>query len=147
MVWVIAFVFNSRIFKTASFRISALFGFVFGACFVVLLLVTYLTTTAALRDQIHREVSEKLQTIASEADADGITAIVQDINERTAQRGSTNSYYFLSDAQGKKLAGNIDNVEIKSGWQEIVLKEKLSASAANQMDGDHQLWEIGRAHV
>ena len=93
----------------------------------------YLTTTAALRDQIHREVSEKLETIAIEAEADGIAAIVQDIDERTAQKGSTNSYYFLGDAQGKKLAGNIYNVEIKSGWQEIVLKDNLNAATANQM--------------
>ena len=112
--------------------------------FVVLLLVTYLATTAALRDQIHREVSEKLETIAIEAEADGIAAIVQDIDERTAQKGSTNSYYFLGDAQGKKLAGNIDNVEIKSGWQEIVLKDNLNAATANQMDEDHQLWGIGQ---
>ena len=106
--------------------------------------MTYLATTAALRDQIHREVSEKLQTIASEAEADGIAAIVQDIDERTAQKGSSNSYYFLGDVQGKKLAGNIDNVEIKSGWQEILLKENLSASTANQVDEDHQLWGIGQ---
>ena len=108
-----------------------------------LLFVTYLTTTTALRGQMQTEIRAQLNVMASEAEADGIESIVQDINERTAQSSGLDGYYFLSDGTGKKLAGNLDGVELRDGWRESGLSDSIIAKLGSQVDEDHQIWGQG----
>jgi signal transduction histidine kinase len=139
----IASVLSSRLFKTASFRLSALYGGVFALGFGALLLVTYFTATNALRDQIRTEVQNDLHALTVEAGADGLDSIIQDINERTQPVSGSIAYYFLADAHGKKLAGNLDNIAARNGWQETPFDEAIIAKTENPADEDHQLWGQG----
>ena len=134
---------GSRLFKTASFRLSALYGGVFAFGFGTLLLVIYWTTTTALRDQIRTEVQSDLHALTTEAAADGVDAIVQDINDRVVPVSGTTAYYFLSDGQGHKLAGNLDGIAMRDGWQEAPLDEAAITKTGNLDDEDHQLWSQG----
>lgn len=134
---------NSRLFKTASFRLSALYGAVFAICFAALLFVTYWTTTTALREQMRMEIVDKIETITSEAKADGLSTIVLDINERISSKASSIGYYYLSDNNGQKLAGNLDGIIAKDGWQEISLNESSSVNLTSSLDEDHLLWAQG----
>jgi signal transduction histidine kinase len=139
----IAFVPSSRIFKTASFRLSALYGGVFALGFGALLLVTYWTATTALRDQIRTEVQSDLHALTTEAKADGIGTIVQEIKERIIPIGGSTDYFFLVDGSGKKLAGNLENVAMRDGWQETALNSPSLAKSDAPADEDHQLWGQG----
>ena len=134
---------NSRIFKTASFRLSALYGAVFAICFAALLFVTYWTTTTALREQMRMEIMDRIETISSEAKADGLPTIVLDINERISSKAISIGYYYLSDSNGQKLAGNLDGVTTKDGWQEITLSEGAAVNSTSSLDEDHLLWAQG----
>ena len=136
-------VLNRRLFKTASFRLSALYGTVFAACFAALLFVTYWTTTTALRDQMRMEIADRIEAISSEAAADGTATIVLDINERTNSASKSIGYYYLSDGKGLKLAGNLDGIVAKDGWQEIALGEGPTVNSTWSPDEDHQLWAQG----
>jgi signal transduction histidine kinase len=139
----IACVLHNRLFKTASFRLSALYGGVFALGFGALLLITYFTTTNALREQIRTEVQNDLHALTVEAGADGLETIIQDINERIQPVSGSTAYYFLADAQGKKLAGNLDGITTRDGWQETPLDEAIIAKTGNPADEDHQLWGQG----
>ena len=135
--------YGNRLFKTASFRLSTLYGGVFAFGFGILLLITYWTATTALRDQIRVEVLNDLHALTAEAAADGMDAMVQDINERIVPVGGSTTYYYLSDSQGKKLAGNLDGIATRDGWQETILSDASVAKTGNFADEDHQLWGQG----
>jgi signal transduction histidine kinase len=136
-------VLDMRLFKTASFRLSALYGGIFTLGFGTLLLITYFTTTAALREQIRTEVQNDLNALTIEAGADGLGTIIQDVNERIQPASGSSAYYFLADAQGKKLAGNLNGIAKRDGWQEIPLDKNALKKSEVPADEDHQLWGQG----
>ncbi len=134
---------SKRLFKTASFQLTVFFSLIFAFCFMALLVVTYLTTTTALRGQMQTEILSQLNVMAIEAKSDGIPTIIQDINERTTPSDGQTGYYYLSDASGKKLAGNLDGIALQEGWQEAGLSDSTFAKTENQADDDHQVWGQG----
>lgn len=146
MVWGIRFVLNSRIFKTISFQLTALQSLIFAFCFLALLVTTYLTTTAALRGQMQTEIRTQLNAMVEEARTEGVETIIQDVNEHLAQTKGATGFYFLSDAAGKKLAGNLDNVAPVDGWHETGIGESAALQSASTVDEDHQIWAQG-AHL
>jgi signal transduction histidine kinase len=86
------------------------------------------------------EIRLDLRSLEEEAKADGTSAIIQDITERITQGGNAESFYFLSDASGHKLAGNLNAITPYEGWRESSVDDP-----ANQMfsDDDHRLWAQG----
>lgn len=133
-----------RLFQTASFRLTAFYGLLLTACFILLLSVSYWTLTSALRDQIKTKVEEDLNSLSIEGNSDGNASIVQDIVDRLRLTGSPAGFYYLVDSTGKKLAGNLDNVERKPGWQEVPFTGATAAKLEGLSDQDHQLWGEGR---
>lgn len=134
---------SRRIFKTVSFQLTAFYSLIFAICFFVLLLTSYVTTTAALRSQMQAEISGQLNAMVSEAETEGLDTIVQDIKERSSQAGSAAGYFFLSDGTGKKLAGNLAGISMKDGWRESGLSDSSVAALGNRSDEDHQIWGQG----
>jgi signal transduction histidine kinase len=133
-----------RLLKTASFRLTALYGAVLLASFALLLFFTFWTLTGALREQIRNKVSEDIQSLALEASTDGSASIARDIGERLKASGNLGDYYFLSGADGKKLAGNLDAVEKIEGWRETGFDSVTDRKFAALPDEDHQLWGQGK---
>lgn len=133
-----------RLLSTASFRLSTLYGVVTIFCFAILLAVTYWTATAALREQLRLEVLNDLQTLAVESDADGVGTIIQDINERTLVSSKIGGYYFLSNKDGLKLAGNLDAILPSEGWQELGFEHVTASLVMALTDEDHELWGQGK---
>lgn len=133
---------NSRIFRTISFQLTALFCLIFAACLVALLFTTYLTTYAALRTQMQTDVRSQLNTLAEEANSDGVDTIIQDIKERTVS-AKNSGFYFIGDSSGQKLAGNIDSVAPVDGWSEGTVGEATMAKIGKSPDEDHEIWGQG----
>jgi signal transduction histidine kinase len=131
----------SRVLKTTSFQLSLFYGAAFAAGFAFLLLVTYWSTTAILRDQIRLKVSGEIKTLVEEMSSDGLQSVAKDIQERMDVQGAGSQFYFLADRQGAKLAGNLDRVSVASGWQEIAHGAQIKdpADAAE----DNQIWGLG----
>ncbi len=133
-----------RLFKTASFRLTAFYGTLLVASFVVLLSVSYLTLTAALRDQMKTKIDEDFRSLSEEWIGDGDNSIIQDVHDKLKSSGNAGGFYFFVDSHGTKLAGNLDGISLKEGWQELPFAGVLSMPANNLNDRDHQLWGEGR---
>jgi signal transduction histidine kinase len=136
-------VLSKRLFKTASFQLTVVFGLIFAVSFMALLFITYWTATGALRSQMQSEIRAQLAVMAHEAQSDGIETIIQDINERTTPSDRQAEYYYLSDGNGKKLAGNLDGIGLQEGWRESGLSDSTFAKKDGQADDDHQIWGQG----
>ena len=134
---------SSRLFRTISFQLTAFYCLIFAVGFLSLLLITYLTTTTALRSQIQTEVLDQLRTMTTEAETDGITTVVEDIIEKTAVANNSAGFYFLSGPDGQKLAGNLDAVVPTAGWRETGLNFPTAAKVDTTLDVDHQIWGQG----
>jgi signal transduction histidine kinase len=134
-----------RLLNTTSFRLSLLFGVVFAGCFAILLALTYWTATAALRGQIQSQISEESQALLADAASDGTASIIQDIAERLKLDGSSAGYYILYDSGGSKIAGNLDQVPVKAGWQQLEFRDAMAAQPVSLADEDHELWGLGSA--
>jgi signal transduction histidine kinase len=134
-----------RLLKTASFRLTAIYGAALLASFALLLFFTYLTLTSALREQIKDKIAENIQALSGEAASDGVTSIIQDINERLTTSTNRADYYFLADATGAKIAGNLDRLEPMEGWHELALDAVTGQKpiAAADID-DLELWGQGK---
>jgi signal transduction histidine kinase len=135
---------TSRIFKTFSFQLTALHSVIFAACFLALLITTYLTTTAALRGQMQTEIREELNAMVEEARTDGISSVISDIGEHLAQSAGPTGFYFLSDPNGQKLAGNLDGVAPVDGWHETGIGDAAASRLNSSVDEDHQIWGQGK---
>lgn len=133
-----------RLLQTASFRLTAFYGLLLIACFILLLSVSYWTLTSALRDQIRTKVEEDLHSLSIEANTDGNAAIVQDIADRLRLTGNPVGFYYLVDMNGEKLAGNLDNFQRNLGWQEVPFTGVTATLLEGLIDQDHQLWGEGR---
>jgi signal transduction histidine kinase len=133
-----------RLFKTSSFRLTAIYGLVSAVSFGLLLLIIYWTVTAALRDQIRVRVEEDLHALIVDAANDGVASTAQDINERLKRPGVPPGYYFLAGPDGTKLAGNLDGVDEKENWQEFNFDVGKDIKPRPVEDIDHQLWGEGR---
>jgi signal transduction histidine kinase len=143
VVWGTACVRLPRLLKTASFRLTALYSAVFMLTFALLLVVTYLILTAALREQIKVKVQDDLKALTIDWQEDGLASIERDLNERADVTIGTGEFYYLEDATGKKLAGNLRDIPRMSGWQEAPLQSRLTTSAKLNPDDDHELWGQG----
>jgi signal transduction histidine kinase len=133
-----------RLLKTASFRLTALYSVVFMLSFGLLLILTYLTLTAALRDQIKVKVTEDQQTLITESKEDGLNSVAKDIQERTGLSASLGAFYYLEDATGQRLAGNLNKIPRVEGWQEKPFQNTVADYAGIDADEDHQLWGQGK---
>ncbi len=142
-MWGTHFVLNSRVFKTISVQLTALQSLIFALCFFALLIITYLTTTAALRAQMQNEIRGQLNAMFEDAKTDGVEAIARDIDELVGQSLGVTSYYYLSDATGKKLAGNLYGVTPIDGWRENDKGTGRAAPTDANTDDDHQIWAQG----
>ena len=134
---------SKRLFKTASFQLTVFFSLIFVFSFLSLLFITYWTATGALRSQMQSEIRAQLAVMAREAQSDGIATIIQDIQERTKPSERQAEYYYLSDSNGKKLAGNLDGITMQEGWQESGLSDSVLAKPDGDADDDHQIWGQG----
>lgn len=132
-----------RLFRTASFRLTALYGCVAVASFALLLLLTYLTLTTALREQIKVRVAEDLNAISTEATSDGMKSAVRDIEERIRISGGQGAYFYLADKTGQPIAGNLNKIPRTEGWQEFSPEGPITPWEEVKGDEDHQLWGSG----
>jgi signal transduction histidine kinase len=137
VVWGIGSLRVPRLFRTTSFRLSALGGGLFALCFGAFLLFTYWSTTAVLEQQLRARVGDELHAFVTEANTDGAQTVVQDIGERLSTLGPAIGFYYVAGANNQKLAGNIRKLNIQTGWQ------KIDQDGDDNNDEDHQIWGEG----
>lgn len=132
-----------RLTKTASFRLPVMFAGIFGACFTVLILITYFTASSAMREQVRRFIEEDTRALLAEVATDGQHSIITDINERLQDPEGPSDYYYFADSSGKKIVGNLDYMMPFEGWREAKFSARDLHDNKISAGDEHELWGKG----
>lgn len=94
-----------RLLRTSSFRLTLLYGGVFGLCVAVLFVIVAWSATGYIARQIDRTVANELTEVRADAARDTAPALRPVIEQLVAR--APGIYYLLQDARGHVLAGNM----------------------------------------
>ena len=122
---------STRLLRTTSFRLTAIYSAVFGLSFVVLFALTDWTASNALTRQLEASVDAELATLTSQLREAGTKGLVDAIAERLRSKTRPTAFYRLQDDRGRKLAGNLNTLEPFSGWRRLSVPDRLLGQSRN----------------
>jgi signal transduction histidine kinase len=131
----------NRLIKTASFRLAAVYAGVSLIAFLTLFATAYLITTRALDRQIRFGIEAEYASLLAESGTS--SEIMKQISERVRLPVGASFFYFLSDENGHKLAGNLNNIHRVAGWQVLQNLKATGETAELGNDDDHRLTAFG----
>ena len=108
-----------RLFRTTSFRLSALYVVLFGASVLVLIGVIYWIAIDELRQQLVAAVDGEVTALVETDRIGGAGQVAQTIARRLTSGGRLTTFYLLQDASGAKLAGNMPGMAPVTSWVEL----------------------------
>ncbi len=97
-----------RLFRTTAFKLSAIFLAVFTIFAAFLIGYIARNTTELLHAQMLQAVDAELASISDQYRRGGMPRVARSIELRSRQPGA--SLYFVTDAAGEKIAGNVETV-------------------------------------
>lgn len=109
----------SRIVRTTSFRLAAIYAGVFGASVLALIVVIYWIATEAMGQQLRAGIEAEVAALVEHDRAGGVTQVADAIRRRLASRRRATMYYLLTDPAGRKIAGNLLARPPHAGWSEL----------------------------
>src|SRR6185312_5740057 len=98
----------NKLVRTTTFRLSLTYLALFGAAAVVAISYIYWNTTVLLTRQLHETIDAELKGLAEQYSAGGLNRLVGTIADRSRTPG--NSLYYVSDAAGQRIAGNLGTI-------------------------------------
>jgi signal transduction histidine kinase len=98
----------TKLFRTTTFRLSLTYLALFGAAAAVAIFYIYWNTTVLLTQQLHDTIDAELKGLAEQYSAGGLTRLVSTVADRSRTPG--NSLYFVADAEGRRVAGNLSAI-------------------------------------
>lgn len=120
-----SFVRLPRTMRTASFGLAALYALLFSASVLLLGAVVYWTVQASLDRQMTDRIDAEIDLLQQEFRSEGLQELVKEVNERTAYFPALS--YFVVDANGNRLTGNLPKMPKNSGWSDIETEDTGSA--------------------
>jgi len=109
-------VLGPKLFRTSSFRLTALYAALFGASVLILFAVIYFATAGYIARQLDRAIDAELSVLEAEARIGGAAQVARIIAERQAETLRSGTVYLLEDAKGERIAGNISLRRPVVGW-------------------------------
>ncbi len=131
----------TRIFRTAGFRLAALYASLFGMSVLVLFGVIYWVVSAALRQQLAASLQSEVAALAEYHRSTGLSHVAASIRQRLASGLHRTTYYLLLDSEGQKIAGNLRNLSVHDGWWELSTPREQDDDSED--DGRHRLLALG----
>jgi len=131
---------SRRVFNTVSFRLAALCAFQFAVILIALMAFNYISTRQTLEEQLRSRVHDDLLDVMREIEGGGPDSVVAEINDRVSEPFFDDIYFFASDATGTKVAGNVDNIPRKEGWQ-VLRVDTIDTAAPGAKD---TVWGEGK---
>lgn len=111
---------SARPFQSTIFRLTLLYTAFFCASFLLLLTFVYFATVRAMEDEIKHRITSEMNEAKTEYSAHGVEALQRKISEFLEDEEEGLAIYLLIDAQGKVLAGNMENwpegVQYSGNW-------------------------------
>jgi signal transduction histidine kinase len=107
-----------NLLKTSTFRLAAVYLFVFTLSVVAVLGYVYWNTAVLLERQIDTSIRAEIAAIADEYQQTGLTGLLEAIDRRSELESS--HVYLFTNPLGRRLAGNLTALPVaatgRSGW-------------------------------
>jgi len=112
-----------RVFRTATFRLAALYVLLFATSVAVLGAIVYLATAAALDRRLDARIAGEMATLKSSFQRGGLARLEDDVRAHQRTRPAGPLDYLVFDAKGARLAGDLPIVPARLGWSDVATKE------------------------
>ncbi|WP_454907536.1 sensor histidine kinase [Variovorax gossypii] len=100
-----------QLWRSVGFRLAFYYGLLVAITMLAALAIVYMQTVGVLQQRMVRQVSASLQQLMVRYDARGADGVAGEIGYALADgRNSDNEIYLLTDREGRKLAGNLDQI-------------------------------------
>jgi signal transduction histidine kinase len=144
---------NPKIFRTSTFRLAALYLFVFLLSAGTLLGYVFWNTVGLLERQTEETIRAEVQALGDQYRIRGLSGVVDVINRRIADE--TGTLYLLVNVDGERLIGNLATLPAKglaeASWVDFPINKGKGATQAHHMarafhvnlDGGYELL-VGR---
>jgi signal transduction histidine kinase len=110
-----------RLFRSTSFRLTAVYTAAFALAVVVLGSVTIVATRTALKRELDSRIRAEALALGQENRSEGLEGVLQAIRERDRTPGTLD--YGLKGADGAPLAGRLAGVTAPDGWSIVRISE------------------------
>ncbi|MFN0190499.1 MAG: sensor histidine kinase [Aestuariivirga sp.] len=124
-----------KLLRTSTFRLAALYLLLFAISVGALLAYVYWNTAGLLERQTDETIRAEVQGLADQYRLRGLRGIVDTIERRSKE--DTGSVYLLADGNGKRVAGNLQNLpaqaEDGSDWIDFPLVVGAGPNRENHM--------------
>ncbi len=117
-----------RILRTSTFRLVAVYLFIFALSVGAVLSYTYWQAQRLLHAQVEQTIAADVRGIAEQYAINGLPGVIAVLRARMRKGSPVGGLYLLADPQGKPLAGNLPNLpeEVRgidhSGWVDFRIR-------------------------
>jgi signal transduction histidine kinase len=110
-----------RLLRTVSFGLALLYAILLAASAVILGFIVYWTVQASVDREMAARIDAEIEILKGELRSDGSASLAREVENRINYFGALD--YFLADADGKRLAGNLPNLPASDGWSDIAIPD------------------------
>jgi signal transduction histidine kinase len=112
-----------RVFRTATFRLAALYVLLFATSVAVLGVIVYLTTAAALDRRLDARIAGEMSVLKSAFRAGGLARLEAEVRTHQRTRPAGPLDYLVFDTGGARLVGDLPILPAQPGWSNVKNKE------------------------
>jgi signal transduction histidine kinase len=110
-----------RVVRTASFGLALLYATLLAASAVILGFMVYWSVQASIDRQMGARIDAEIEILKDELKTEGSAGLIREVETRINYFGALE--YFLADANGKRLAGNLRNPPATDGWSDLAIPD------------------------
>ena len=108
-----------RLFRSASFKLAALYVILFAVSVTVLAAVVYVISTTALDRQTRLRIYSEARELAADYDTGGMHKMLADIRARKLGRLVGGLDYTVFDRRGARIYGTLPHPPTRPGWNRM----------------------------
>jgi signal transduction histidine kinase len=109
-----------RLFNTTSFRLAALFAFIFGVSTAAVGGFVYINVKATLNQQERARIEADAFALKDEFDSGGMPDMMDAIRGRQAHKIAGGLNYTLFRSNGQRILGDIPRPPLTPGWKHLL---------------------------
>jgi signal transduction histidine kinase len=110
-----------RLMRNSSFGLALLYATLLAASAVILGFIVYWTVQTSVDRRMTARIDAEVEILKGELRSGGSAELTREVETRINYFGALE--YFLADADGKRLVGNLTNPPTADGWSDIAVAE------------------------
>ena len=110
-----------RLMRNSSLGLALLYATLLAASAVILGFIVYWTVQTSVDRRMTERIDAEVEILKGELRSGGSAELTREVETRINYFGALE--YFLADADGKRLVGNLTNPPTADGWSDIAVPE------------------------